>query len=554
MFRGWPIRKKLTIGVVILIIAVAILAISGFSNVYSFRGLVRSISRRATELPVAVKLAQHVSALRATIPTRLAPHADRSPIDVSLQSFEFSRHLRDVVITLHQYQARLEENSAETNEHIGNIQQEMKTILEMEDTLKKITSLRNPEDGSWFIDEASHDELVDAVDRLNFRAQDLPSYLQNRMFALQGDVRGSYRTWIVITWITTAVAGLLSFLLIQFFYRWVFRPLRQLIKDSRRVAGGDFDHRIHLNSGDEMDELATAMNDMTERFQQIKEDLDEQVQERTREVIRGEQLASVGFLAAGVAHEINNPLASIALCAESLEERISDLLNRISIEADESQEVIGDSDDSAEVVNDYLRMIQREAFRCKGITERLLDFSRLGDVERHSSDLTELVQNVVDMVQHVGKYKRKTIEFNEHEPIFAHINAQEIKQVVLNLITNGLESLAPDGTVQIAIKQTQRHAILQVVDNGCGLTEEVRAHLFEPFFTRRHDGQGTGLGMSITYRIINEHGGEIDVSSDGLNQGTTVVVRLPVEPCESNTEVPSGAKDGNKEKRYYRAA
>ena len=104
-------------------------------------------------------------------------------------------------------------------------------------------------------------------------------------------------------------------------YRWIFLPLRTLIAGSRRVAAGEFGYRIRLDTHDEMAELAKALNDMTARFQEIRDDLDHQVQVRTKQVVRSEQLASVGFLAAGVAHEINNPLASIAMCAESLEGR-----------------------------------------------------------------------------------------------------------------------------------------------------------------------------------------------------------------------------------------
>ena len=138
-------------------------------------------------------------------------------------------------------------------------------------------------------------------------------------------------------------------------------------KGSREVAAGKFDHRIRLDSDDEMRELAEAMNAMTARFQEIRDDLDRQVRERTKQVVRSEQLASVGFLAAGVAHEINNPLAAIALGSESLERRLAELLDDV----DDSHAADRD------VVRSYLEMIQKEAFRCKQITEKLLDFSRM---------------------------------------------------------------------------------------------------------------------------------------------------------------------------------
>ena len=127
-------------------------------------------------------------------------------------------------------------------------------------------------------------------------------------------------------WIASVTAALFFALFVRLFYRWMFRPLRILIRGSREVAGGNFDFRIRMDTRDEMAELAEAMNDMTRRFQDIRDDLDRQVQERTKQVVRNEQLASVGFLAAGVAHEINNPLASIAMCAESLEGRIREAL------------------------------------------------------------------------------------------------------------------------------------------------------------------------------------------------------------------------------------
>ena len=122
------------------------------------------------------------------------------------------------------------------------------------------------------------------------------------------------------------LAAIVFAVFVRLFYRWIFRPLEVLIRGSRKVAGGDFNYHVRLQTHDEMSELAGAMNDMTLRFRTIRDDLDRQVQQRTKQVVRNEQLASVGFLAAGVAHEINNPLASIAMCAESLEGRVRELL------------------------------------------------------------------------------------------------------------------------------------------------------------------------------------------------------------------------------------
>jgi signal transduction histidine kinase len=347
----------------------------------------------------------------------------------------------------------------------------------------------------------------------------LPSYLHDRFRDLASDVRNEYRFAIGLAWTTTILTTALLIAAVQLFRKWIARPLATLVAGSRKVAAGDFDHRIGLESEDEMRELAESMNDMTSRFQEIRDDLDSQVRERTKQVVRSEQLASVGFLAAGVAHEINNPLASIAMCSESLEGRLSELLEHVG------QEHRADRD----VVRHYLDMIQKEAFRCKQITEKLLDFSRMGDPERQNTDLRELVAGVIDMIRHLGKYQNKKVILREGGPVIAELCPQEMKQVVLNLITNALDSVEADGAVIIAVRKRDNNAELVVEDNGCGMTDEVRKHLFEPFFTRRRGGQGTGLGLSITYRIVEEHNGQIFPHSDGPGKGSRFTVLLPLQ-------------------------
>jgi two-component system NtrC family sensor kinase len=144
-----------------------------------------------------------------------------------------------------------------------------------------------------------------------------------------------------------------------------------------------------------------------------------------------------------------------------------------------------------------------------------------------NTDLRDLVSGVIEMVQHLGKHKDKNLELVSGRPVMFEVNAQEMKQVVLNLITNGLESLDSGGTVRVTVEQVDRTARIVVEDNGCGMTEEVRKHLFEPFFTRRRGGQGTGLGLSITYRIVEEHDGNIEATSAGAGRGSRFVVSLP---------------------------
>ena len=186
------------------------------------------------------------------------------------------------------------------------------------------------------------------------------------------------------------------------------------------------------------------------------------------------------------------------------------------------------NDPQQAVVANYLRMIQGEAFRCKGITEKLLDFSRIGPGRRETTDLAGLVRGVVEMLGHLGKYHRKRIEFAPCGPVLAEVNPQEIKQVVLNLLTNALDSIDDGGLVQVRLETRGSDAVLSVADNGCGMEPDVLEHVFEPFFTRRRGGQGIGLGLSITYRIIADHGGDIEAQSGGAGRGSTFRVRLPL--------------------------
>ena len=272
-----------------------------------------------------------------------------------------------------------------------------------------------------------------------------------------------------------------------------------------------------------MAELAAALNDMTQRFEEIRDDLDRQVESRTREVIRSEQLASVGFLAAGVAHEINNPLASIAMCAESLEGRLGEF---------------GGGEAETRVAKRYLELIQTEAFRCKGITEKLLDFSRLGEVKRQATAVAALVTDVADMLKHMGRFAGRTIEIEDGPDVLVMVNPQEIKQVVLNLLVNALDAIEGDGRVRVAVRRSGREAVITVTDDGCGMTPEVLEHLFEPFFTRRRSGQGTGLGLSIVHRIIADHGGRIEATSPGPGAGSTFRVTLPAAVVEETAARP----------------
>ncbi|MFM8285084.1 MAG: sensor histidine kinase [Planctomycetaceae bacterium] len=500
MSKRRPIREKLLLGGLLVGIMVAVLSASGLLGIYSYRRLVRGLSRRAGELPRASALGDAVGQLRLVHATGAAGEHDPSD--------GFSVALATVAEALERYRAELDSGDME-NVPFGDRSREQATAVQIAAALRRLDSL-------LAVEGSGGGAVRRELEQIATLAAELPSFLQEHLHDLAHEVRDGYRTLILTTGVASlAAAGLLA-ALGGLTYRWVFRPLRLLGHGSRRVAAGDFDFRIALDTRDEMAELAEALNGMTARFQEIRDDLDRQVQLRTREVIRSEQLASVGFLAAGVAHEINNPLASIAMCAESMEDRLRTL-------------PLPEHD--AHVARRYLELIQNEAFRCKGITEKLLDFSRLGEVRRQPTALVALVADVAEMLRHVGRFAGRSVAIGGEDDgadVLVMVNPQEIKQVVLNLIVNALDSIESSGSVHVEVRRRGAEALLVCSDDGCGMTDEVLEHLFEPFFTRRKAGQGTGLGLSIVHRIVADHGGRIEASSDGPGRGATFRVFLPM--------------------------
>ena len=560
-----PIRNKLLVVGLLVGFTVTLLSASSFLGVYSYRRLVKALSSRASELPQASRLASRVGQLRLSHSRAMAavdlglwtetskenePRIDllqsgeptfqeqenRTAAESSLINDEmqppatsdssFIQQISETGAALQDYCQEL--TAGELDEQpFGDRSHERDIARRIASELKAIWQLaQEAVTSKQRVSKQTSSDLVDEqlvkltsigshLDTLAVLSAKLPTFLQSRMHDLAHEVRGRYRTLIITTWAAAIAAVLLLVGLGVLTYSWVFRPLRHLGHGSRRIAGGDFGYRIHLDTCDEMAELGQALNDMTARFQEIRDDLDHQVQLRTKEVIRSEQLASVGFLAAGVAHEINNPLASIAMCAESLESRVGN--------------------DVDAVASRYIQLIQSEAFRCKGITEKLLDFSRVGEVRRQVTALGALTHDVVDMLQHVGRFAQKTVTIFDGPDVLVMANPQEMKQVILNLLVNALDSIDEAGEVELTVKRDGDEARLVLTDNGCGMNEEVLQNLFEPFFTSRASKKGTGLGLSIAHRIITDHDGRIEVKSNGPGCGAMFSVILPVASITSQS-------------------
>jgi two-component system, NtrC family, sensor kinase len=532
------IRTKLTIVLSLMIAVVFVLGLSTFWGLYRYRSLANGIKPLASEIPRANMLSQaakgmrdanhQIQLLRAAELGRLrdeehliAPHTLFNDSQTNLESNGFEMSLQDFERSLEEYDQLVSQSDAEAPNLFVDPAQRKNILIDIRRELARVKKA--------YRRASSSEPLKASLDLLADRSSELTSLMQQGMEAYSKDVRNQYRTGIAIVWSCLVAAIAMFVLLLLLFRSLVIKPFRTLLDGSRLVAAGQFQHKITLGTGDELSELAEVMNQMTARFRRTcdvleseRADLDQQVRDRSREVIQREQLASVGFLAAGVAHEINNPLASIAWSAEALESRLQNVIHGVG----DSRTIAADE---AKVLGENLRRIEDEAYRCKGITQRLLDFSRLGDVERTQVDIGELIRDVVAMVGTLGKYQCKTLRTHCEGAITAHVNGQQIRQVVLNLITNALESVDVDGAVDVFVAHNKEMVTVTVEDNGCGMTEEVLEHLFEPFFTRRRDGSGTGLGLSITHRIVTQHGGKLTASSDGPGRGSKLQFEVPAE-------------------------
>ena len=344
------------------------------------------------------------------------------------------------------------------------------------------------------------------------------------------------RTCWVVGFATGWALALVGIML-YYFRVWMFAPIRELQAGVHRVHTGNFDQPIALHSGDELQELADEFNAMIARLHAVYADLARQVNERSRQLVRSERMVSVGFLAAGVAHEINNPLASILFCSEALERRLQDVLAALTAGSPSAPSA------EAEVLARYLKMIQQEALRCKDITQKLLDFSRTGDRRKEPADLTGLIRGVLEVARHLPSSRGKGVLFEPTGYIVAPVNAQDLKSVILNLVVNSLDSMEDGGQLAITLGTAGGYAELVFADTGCGMAPDVLQNIFEPFYTKSRTGKGTGLGLFISHQIVDQHGGTITATSGGPGAGSTFTVRIPLQLAPGVADAPPADAD-----------
>lgn len=247
----------------------------------------------------------------------------------------------------------------------------------------------------------------------------------------------------------------------------------------------------------------------------VGEDITEQ-KKMNEAVIYAEKLASIGRLAAGVVHELNNPLATVAACAEALIARLDELTDA---------ELLQD-------FSEYLQIVRDEAFRCKTITNNLLDFSNQRQAEKLLADINQIIDQTLQLTKHHPKLGKMSI-VRELDSSVAQVfvNEGQMKQIFIALISNAYDAMEGAGKLTIRTNwhetENERCVSIEFTDTGCGIPTQDLPKIFDPFFTTKPLGRGTGLGLSVCYGIVSEHGGKIEVDSVAGN-GSTFRVLLPV--------------------------
>jgi len=356
--------------------------------------------------------------------------------------------------------------------------------------------------------------------------------VQLNMDPIESQIAASERQLALGLGLTTlALVGLSAFVT----WRVVIAPVRRLTAVTREVARGNLSVRARVTSDDEIGELTNAWNETVADLATARAELDalvatleQRVQSKTEELTKAheqmldvEKMASLGKLAAVVAHEVNNPLAGIATYARLLRKRAA----RAGGASAETQRI--------------LELVESEAARCGEIVRNLLLFSRTPARRFMETDLRALLERCVLLFRHQAELQEVRVELRiaaDLPPM--HCDPSQIQQLLLALSMNAIEAMPAGGQLVIsAVRGTDDTIVVSVADNGPGISADDLPHVFEPFYTTKPEGKGVGLGLAVVYGIAGRHHGTVGVTSHA-GAGTTFTVRLPRHAPEPTDDGP----------------
>ena len=315
----------------------------------------------------------------------------------------------------------------------------------------------------------------------------------------------------VISGVFLAIVGgatLASLVLLMLASERVLRPIRFVVAMAQKVIGGDLSARVGIRPPGEMGVLCRAVDSMA----QAVAEREELLKQATRQQIgRSEQLASVGRLAAGVAHEINNPLTGVLAFADLMREK----------------ENMDDQD------REDLEVIIRETKRAREIVRGLLDFARETPSVKTALNVNDVIRQTTQLLGKREAFQNiNIVEALDEDLPPVNGDRNQLQQVLVNLSLNACEAMPDGGTLLVGTSGNGDQVVIEVTDTGCGIKPEHLDQIFEPFFTTKPVGKGTGLGLSVSYGIVQQHGGTLEVESEP-GKGTTFTIRLPVASAET---------------------
>jgi two-component system NtrC family sensor kinase len=329
-----------------------------------------------------------------------------------------------------------------------------------------------------------------------------------------------WKNLYVFLGITLLAMGLISIIAMKVANR-ISRPIRDMANAARKIAEGDYSQKVEISSDDEIGFLANNFNTMVSELvrahQELKdwgETLERKVEQRTAELktmqahlIQSEKLAGVGKLAAGVAHEINNPLTCVLTNSSLLMEDLP----------------------SGDARREDLQTIVNETLRCRKIVKGLLDFARQTKPQRQALDLNKVAEDVLALVRNQASFQNITVQ-TELDPKIPSVlaDADQMRQVVMNILLNAVDAMPQGGALRIrsSFEPKPNQVMLRISDTGSGIPIEIQDKLFEPFFTTKTNG--TGLGLAVAYGIMERHKGALKVES-APGYGTTMTVILSAD-------------------------
>ena len=336
---------------------------------------------------------------------------------------------------------------------------------------------------------------------------------------------------VISTFLILTLMGVILVTLLSYYIAGsITKPLQNIVSVTRLVAEGDLSQEAKVNSRDEMGYLATSFNQMVGRLKDARKELEDwgkmleqKVEKRTKElkaardqILRSERLAALGRLAAGVAHEMNNPLAGILLFTQSLLKRTKD-------------------DPS---IQEDLKVVEQEIIRCSHIVRSLLDFARETKPKKVPTQVNQVIENTLSLVENQADFHDIHIikEFDTSIPQIL-LDGNQMQQVIMNIILNAADAMPDGGTITIksSLSKEDNFIEVKIADTGCGIPKELIDRIYDPFFTTKESKKGTGLGLAVSYGIIKKHQGFILVESEE-GKGTTFIIRLPINPPENNQQ------------------